>query len=491
VSLTGAIVLAGAATPEEMKHEPYNRNSGASPAGAGGFHEQGIAAPNDGLPGGGSDTDVSSATIHREGDSKEYLLDEELAAAGEDNRQRLRQKVKDAGILYSRAIESYAGGNLAGAQDMYTKALNALSSAGVDADIQYMMHEDFCNLFAKIEKLLGNKNIRSRQGDSKYSVDMDTDNELVQKHLKYFSEGAGRHALQQALARSARYRPLIERILQEYDLPRELVYLPVVESMYDNNDVSRAGAVGLWQLMPDRARYLGLKVNCWIDERKDPAKATRAACRYLKQLYLMFDDWPMALAAYNRGEYGLMRDMYFARATTISEVVERRAMPRETIYFVPQFIACTLVADNAEKYGLQITGEQPLDYDTVRIDSLVDLKVVARCSGSTIREIRKLNPSLKAWCTPRHYPDFELHLPPGTREIFIKNISREKNLNPVGGYIKYLVARGDRLDTIARKFGTSVRALQRDNRINDPRQVKMCQVLLIRPDINCLADVGE
>ena len=203
--------------------------------------------------------------------------------------------------------------------------------------------------------------------------------------------------------------------------------MPVVESLYNNKVVSKAGAVGIWQIMAHRGRALGLKINYWIDERRDPEKATKAACLYLKQLYLMFNNWHLALAAYNRGEYGLIRDMRFSNASNISEMSDRNAIPKETQKYVPQFIAAVKIAVDPQKYVFdKLNILESLRYDTIKTDKVIDLKIAAKCAETTLEEIKRLNPALNAWCTPQGYPSFELKIPYGTKTKFLENIALER-----------------------------------------------------------------
>lgn len=269
--------------------------------------------------------------------------------------------------------------------------------------------------------------------------------------------------------------------LREYGLPEELVYLPIVESLYSNNDLSSAGALGIWQFMPKRARALNLKINYWIDERKDPEKATRAAAEYLRDLFLMFDDWHLALAAYNRGEYGLGRDLRFSQATNIVQMADRKAVPRETEKYVPQFIAATIIAENYRDYGFNPKFEQPEQYDEVITTNVVDLKIAAECVNASVETIRELNPAIMAWCTPQNYPDFKLKLPKGTRDMYLENIAKVKDLNPTRGFIKYKVAKNDSLSKIAYKFKTSVDSIREDNKLKRSCVLRIGQVLIVRP----------
>jgi Soluble lytic murein transglycosylase and related regulatory proteins (some contain LysM/invasin domains) len=311
-------------------------------------------------------------------------------------------------------------------------------------------------------------------------IPVDENDELVQKYVRIFS-GPSKWTLQLSLERCAGYREMVLGILREYRLPEELIYLPVIESYYNVNDLSSAGALGMWQLMPERAKALGLKIDCWVDERKDPEKSTRAAAKYLKQLYALFGDWPMALSAYNRGEYGLMRDMKNANCGTLVEARQKKALPLETERYVPRFMACVIIARDPEKYGLKPAETKPFRYDKVRIDRTTDLKLAASCAGTSIGRIRELNPALKAWCTPHGQTGYELLLPEGTAREFLKNIAAVKDPNPLPGHLKYKVGRGESIEMIASRFATTAASIRKDNRLNETVQVNENQMLVVRP----------
>src|ERR1051325_1762000 len=160
-----------------------------------------------------------------------------------------------------------------------------------------------------------------------------------------------KESIQKSLIRSARYRALIDKALSDQQLPKGLAYLPVIESAYSTTLTSRAGAHGIWQFMPETAREYGLRVDWWVDERDDPERSTRAAAAYLKDLYRMFDDWSLALAAYNCGP-GRVRDSLDANgATTFWELLDASALPKETRGYVPTFFATLLIASDPEPSG--------------------------------------------------------------------------------------------------------------------------------------------
>ncbi|OGS35907.1 MAG: hypothetical protein A2293_17110 [Elusimicrobia bacterium RIFOXYB2_FULL_49_7] len=394
---------------------------------------------------------------------------------------KVGREAEETEKLYRKAVLTYEQGDKETAARLYKEVLLSLQGELFNVDAFYRMRAGFEDIFYSLRTLPQAPAAASGVGASHYRIPIDAENDLVKKYLKIYTTGGSKANVKKALERSGRYREMILRILKEYDLPEELVYLPVVESLYSNNDLSWAGALGLWQLMPARARHQGLKMNYWIDERKDPEKATRAAARYLKDLYLMFDNWHLALAAYNRGEYGLARDLQFSKATNITQMSERNAVPRETENFVPQFITSTLIGDNPEKYGFDIQYEQPLRYDEVTVNAVIDLAVIAKCAGADLATIRELNPALKAWCTPHSYPDFTLKIPAGTKAAFQTNLAQVKELNPTQGYIKYRVVKGDCLSKIAKKFNTTVGSIKEDNRLAKQKFLRVGQTLMIRP----------
>lgn len=315
-----------------------------------------------------------------------------------------------------------------------------------------------------------------------YAVPVDPDDPLVRKYLAVYT-GAKKQKMQEALDRMALYRPMILKRLEEEGLPRELLYLPLVESEYQNGAVSRAGAVGLWQFMSATGRYCGLKINYWLDERRDPEKATRAAVRTLKDLHAWFDDWHLALAAYNRGVYGIQRDMEATRSPDFARLSQRRGLPEETEHYVPKLMATILLADNAEAYGFRIAPDADASGrpDEVTLDKPLDLAVAAKCAGVPEKTIRELNPSLRLWCTPKNDAAFTLRVPAGSKRKFKDALEKVKDWTPTAETVKHKVKKGEFLGLIAKIYRTTISAIQKDNRIANPKRLKPGQVLVIRP----------
>jgi len=416
----------------------------------------------------------------------------------------LKRLIKEAESLYNQAVIAYEEGDIQQAETLYRKALTKLAKSDLDATFNYQLKDEYDNLFGKLDVLLeemernsgsildvskeelkGTENLKTEKVEEEiketYTISIDVENSLVQKYIMLYTQGERRKAIAEALERSGRYREMVLAVLEEYGLPRELVYLPLVESLYKVTAYSRARAVGLWQLMETTARNLGLVINYWIDERRDPEKSTRAALKFLKDLYTWFNDWHLALAAYNRGQIGIGRDLQFSKAVDFNQLVEREALPRETENFVPKFMACVTIGENYQDYGFSLNFEAPPEFDEVVLDKVVDLEIIAKCAGTTEAKIKELNPALTAWCTPKNYADFRLKLPPGIKETFFDNIAQVKDLTPGRGFIRYKVKRGDILGVIARKYYTTVYAIKRDNNIKNINRIGIGQTLIIRP----------
>ena len=174
-----------------------------------------------------------------------------------------------------------------------------------------------------------------------------------------------------------KYKKLIDKALDDYKLPHGLAYLPVIESAYVPSVTSRAGAHGIWQFMPETAREYGLRVDWWVDERADPERSTRAAAAYLKDLYRQFNDWPLALAAYNAGPGRIRRAMQSTGGRTFWDLLENEAVPKETRGYVPTFFATLTIASDPTTYGFRLG--QPIDFDlsAVEVEGPLSLRYLA------------------------------------------------------------------------------------------------------------------
>jgi membrane-bound lytic murein transglycosylase D len=316
-----------------------------------------------------------------------------------------------------------------------------------------------------------------------YSMPIDANDPLVKKYISlYTNETRYRNNLQAAFNRMAVHRAMVLKEIDSLGLPRELQYLPLVESEYQIRAVSRAGAVGLWQFMTVTGRNMGLKINYWIDERLDPVKSTKSALHHLKDLHDWFQSWPLALAAYNRGIYGIQRDLESTRSPDFSSLSNRGALPNETEHYVPKFMALTLIGDNAETYGFTAPkAPKNPPVDEIVLPKPLDLKIAAKCAKTTEDAIRDLNPTLRLWCTPKDETSFPLRIPRGTKEQTLACLAETKDWTPASELVKYRVKRGDFLGRIASRYKTTVAAVMKENRLSSPKRIRVGQILRIRP----------
>jgi membrane-bound lytic murein transglycosylase D len=301
-------------------------------------------------------------------------------------------------------------------------------------------------------------------------------NERVMKSLNYWLN-RGRKFFTDGLIRSGRYRDMIHRIFREEAIPLDVMYLAQVESLFKTNALSRAQAKGIWQFGKWTAIRYGLKVNGYIDERSDPEKSTRAAARYLNDLYGMFKDWNLVLAAYNWGEGRVQKLINRSGVNDFWDLMDlRRNFPQETKNHVPLIMASIILARNPEKYGLPKELDPPLTYERVAVSKPIDLKAAAHVMNTTVEELRALNPALRNNVTPAEYPDFELKVPVGTdpdAATRLAALPAAKYRPPPEFAGRYRVRPGDTLGRIAARHRVSVASLQKANNIRSPKSLRV------------------
>jgi len=300
-------------------------------------------------------------------------------------------------------------------------------------------------------------------------------NERVEKWLRYF-QGKGRSEMARWLSRSGRYRPMIEQILAEEGLPDELFYLAMIESGLNPNAYSSAHAAGMWQFIGSRARMYGLRVDWWVDERRDPEKSTRAACAYLKDLYGMFGSWELALAGYNSGEGRVSRARKRRPSCRDFWCLD---LPRETENFVPKFMAAALIGSDPEAYGFSPAAPQfPFEYDTIAVTEATDLAVIADAAGVSCEEIRRLNPAIRRWCTPPSDRAVEVHVPAGTGSRVVAALARIPDDRRVT-WTRHKISRGETLSEIASAYGTTIKAILSVNDIRNPHRIRAGDYIVV------------
>lgn len=279
-------------------------------------------------------------------------------------------------------------------------------------------------------------------------------NSRVQKWLDYF-QGRGRPVMARWLSREPKYRPMVEEILAKHNLPNELFCLAMIESGLNPKAYSRAHAVGMWQFISSRARMHDLRVDWWVDERRDPEKATYAAAEYLSMLYEMFGSWELALAGYNSGEGRVSRAQ---RKNPSCPDYWCLDLPRETENFVPKFMAAVLIVRDPAAYGFERCEGERLAYDSIEVEDATDLGVIAEAAGISTETLREMNPAIRRWCTPPSAGSTTVRVPVGTASACvaaIESIPPEERVT----WTRHKVNRGETLSGIARAYGTSVRAI--------------------------------
>ena len=306
-------------------------------------------------------------------------------------------------------------------------------------------------------------------------------NDSVENHLEYFKT-RGRDVFQIWLDRAARYIPMMKEIFKEKNLPEDLVYVAMIESGFNPYAVSWARAVGPWQFMPATGKLYGLKIDWWIDERKDPIKSTNAAAEHLKDLHNLFGSWPLALASYNAGAGKVQRAVLRTRSDDFWDLRASRYIRKETKNYVPKWMAATIIAKNPEAYGFSVTTVNPYLYDEVVIEESTDLRLIARCADCTYQDIKELNPEIKRWVTPPQYAKYTLRIPFGKKEAFLANyttIPQEQKIK----WERHEVRKGDTLSSLAKLYNTNPEAIRDINGLKK-NSIAPGKHLLIPIDIN-------
>src|SRR5574341_1883094 len=288
----------------------------------------------------------------------------------------------------------------------------------------------------------------------------------VQGHIRYFNT-AIRGRFEQWLLRLSRYRPLVETIFTEFHLPSDLVYLSLVESGFNPYAYSRARATGPWQFMKGTAKLYGLRVDEYVDERRDPIKSTVAAARYLRDLYDLFGTWPLAMAAYNAGERKIQRALRKAKAETFWEIAQTKFIRRETREYVPRFMAAAIIAKNPDQYGFEETPADIHQFEEIVVSRPLPLRAIAAATDIPYAELHRLNPELRRDVTPPDDPAYHLKVPVGSRSTIEQALATIKPWTPslITAHARknhgarpgsYRVRMGDNLSKIAKRFRVTI-----------------------------------
>lgn len=314
-------------------------------------------------------------------------------------------------------------------------------------------------------------------------------NRHVQKWLDYFQSKRGSAHMQRYLERSARYLPVMKKILRENGLPEDLVYIALIESGFGSSARSHAGAVGYWQFIAPTGRRYNLQINSLIDERKDPFKSTLAAVKYFRSLYNVFGNWYFAFAAYNGGENRMFRVLMKHESRDFWAIAETKKMlPKETVNYIPKYIAARMIAKNPEKYGFtNLEYHDPLAFSEVVASQTVNLRTMAKEMGLEYEDLRILNPQFNTEFAPNlNNQSLVLRVPVNSMEkatiamskSYVENTRAIAMVRSNENY-KYKVKRGDNLYKIAKRHGTTISRIRSMNNLGSRSALRVGQYLKV------------
>ncbi len=281
-----------------------------------------------------------------------------------------------------------------------------------------------------------------------------------------------------ALQRSGRYLPLMRSILRENGLPEDLVYIAMIESAFKSQAHSRAAAKGYWQFISGTGRRYGLKTTRDVEERSDPVKSTRAAAAYFRDLYEMFGDWYLAMAAYNAGEGRVLRGLQRTGARDYWELRDANALHRETRDYVPFFLATALIAKDPSRFGFDVVPDPPLEFDVVEVPRPVELARISRELGIDVETLRSLNGELRGRTTPRGVSAYPLRLPKGAGPVLTARLSAIPTAPEVRDR-RVKVRKGETLARFAARNKVSVAELRAANDLRPNARLRSGQLLVV------------
>jgi membrane-bound lytic murein transglycosylase D len=302
---------------------------------------------------------------------------------------------------------------------------------------------------------------------------------LLRSLAMFRNDPRARRLLVSWVRKSNRYRHRIQQMLLAEGLPASLVWVVAAESAFDPRAESSAGAVGLWQFMPDAGRSYGLRVDSWVDERRDPDRATLAAARYLRDLHARFGTWELAFAAYNMGYNALLRAIRKYNTNDFEALASLEAgLPLETMRYVPRILSFAIASQNPAVFDLEDVQLDPVvTWDDVEVSASLTLAEIARGAGVAESELRSLNPALLRSRTPPCEPNapFVLHVPRGTGEDVRRALARMQSSE----HRPYLLRQGEALEEVAARWGIRAATLLTLSGLAEGAQVRPGMTLMV------------
>ncbi len=430
----------------------------------------------------------------------------EISDSNRTSETNPKDEFEEVEQLYARGVSANQDGKWLEAQDYFEQALELLANLDLeDGDslrenrFQTLLNEisgdykitllslgvvnDESSISAFLERFESIKNFKNLQKavpediipppeEITYDMPMEW-NDRVENAIVYFQTVA-RKAFQNYMKRSGKYRGMMQKILRERGLPEDLVWLCLVESGFNPKAYSWARALGPWQFIAATGKRYGLKRCWWYDERRDFIKSTYAACDYLGFLYGMFDSWPLALASYNGGERNVEKAIKRHKTNDFWKL----KLKKQTMDYVPLFMAATIIAKDPERYGFDLEYDEPLQFEEVAINQPLDLKKVAKSLGTSPDVIVELNPELLRGVTPPNVRGYKLRIPAGTKDL-LTGAFEEVNPKASGLFVEHEVSRGQTLSYLSKRYGVPISAIQEANGLNNKNSLSVGQLLVI------------
>lgn len=489
----------------------------------------------------------STSKISKEGKLEGVTQEQDKVAkkADKETSVDIQKLIKIAESHYEKGHTYYKERNWALAEKEFDTALQTLLDADGDAETHYKLGKAYNRLFYNIHKLeleesylrsmlleeptpeedtlvaLPSQTLLEASSDTKEEeqhpelpenvlgqIFIDESDADIHKYVKQFSYERSQYRT--GMERGAKYLPMIRKVFRSHNLPTELIYLPLIESNFRVDAVSPAGAMGLWQFVRSTGKNYGLRVDKWVDERRDPEKSTVAAAKYLKDLYHMLGCWDLALAGYYMGEYRVHKAIGLHRTRDISTLASTKSFGWGAKQYVCRLKAAVLMARNLEEYGLNLEAIPPLRYDTVQVGKGERLKNLAKRFGVSSRQLQDLNPELKKGTTPPGKGNYTLKVPSGMGSILLaKNVSQQEKKSTLqanlakpktasktvsasqADVIVHKVKRGETLAKIARRYGVKLATLQSFNNIKNARRLQIGQRIKVPASSGSGNSLGE
>jgi membrane-bound lytic murein transglycosylase D len=421
--------------------------------------------------------------------------------------QAVRQQMEEA---YQTGLEAYQAGRFDEAREHFDRAVDVVISSEVDLHDQPALRKAFDEIIRNIADMEADLFSRDGEHESKENespldslqditshmapeeaekerqkiqqvvgkIDYDIPIELKPQVLSYIEafQTRLRGEFEAGLKRSGRYLPMIKKIFRDEGLPEDLAYMAHQESAFKTSAYSRARARGMWQFMSFTGRKYGLKRDLWVDERMDFEKSTRAAAAYLKDLHARYNDWYLAMAAYNAGEGKIDRAIRASGKKDYWHLTRTPYIRRETKFYVPAILASILIDKSPEDYGFDVELDKELTWETLTLDRATDLQVLADAAGVPVETIRLLNPELHGLVTPPNRSEYTVRVPSGAKRDVLAHLEALPDDQRVS-WTLHEVRPGETFHVIARKHRVPLRALLDANPRYAGRALRRGQIL--------------